>query len=40
MADSDETREDEGNHVARLTFLFTIVLAVLFVGSIAVFILR
>ena len=40
MADGDETRDDEwGNLTARKTFIWTLIGAVLFVGSVAIFVL-
>ena len=40
MAGGDETRDDQwGNKVARWAFIITVIGAVLFVGSVAIFIL-
>ena len=40
MAGGDETRDDQwGNITARKTFIWTLISAVLFVGSVAIFIL-
>ena len=40
MAGGDETRDDQwGNKVARWAFIITVISAVLFVGSVAIFIL-
>jgi hypothetical protein len=40
MAGGDESRDDQwGNITARKTFIWTLISAVLFVGSVAVFIL-
>jgi hypothetical protein len=41
MAGGDESRDDQwGNVIARKTFLFTVISAVLFVGAVAIFILN
>lgn len=41
MAGGDESRDDQwGNGIARKTFIFTVVSAVLFVGAVAIFILN
>jgi hypothetical protein len=40
MADHDERLDDWGHDVAKWTFVWSIVLTVLFVGSVFVFILR
>jgi len=41
MADGDETRDDQwANRIARMTFIWTVISAVLFVGSVAIFILN
>lgn len=40
MAGGDESRDDQwGNVTARKTFIWTLISAVLFVGSVAIFIL-
>ena len=39
MAGGDETRDDQwGNTTARKTFIWTVICAALFVGSVAIFI--
>jgi phage shock protein PspC (stress-responsive transcriptional regulator) len=41
MAGGDETRDDQwGNKTARITFIVTVLCAVLFVGAVAFFILN
>lgn len=41
MAGGDESRDDQwGNVIARKTFIFTVISAVLFVGAVAIFILN
>ena len=40
MADSEIPRDEEGNHLARLTFIWTMLLALGFVGAVFIFILR
>ena len=41
MAGGDESRDDQwGNVIARKTFLFTVISAILFVGAVAIFILN
>lgn len=41
MGDDDETRDDQwGNLIARKTFIWTVVCAVLFVATVAIFILN
>lgn len=40
MAGGDESRDDQwGNGIARKTFIFTVISAVLFVAAVAIFIL-
>jgi len=41
MAGGDESRDDQwGNGIARKTFIFTVISAVLFVGAVVIFILN